>query len=103
MTSVSVFRPCFSPESRMILRASSPRPWNECGFVRGLNAPPRIQVRPEARDTFGHFFELLGRLDGARAGENGDLVGAGAQVGNGGYLRFAHTDGVSFMILRMVA
>ena len=47
--------------------------------------------------------DSLGRLDGARAGEDGDLVGAGAQVGDGGYLRFAHTDGVSFMILRMVA
>ena len=87
----------------MILRASSPRPWNECGFVLGLERAAANPGEAEARDTFGHFFELLGRLDGARAGENGDLVGAGAQVGNGGYLRFAHTDGVSFMILRMVA
>ena len=69
----------------------------------GLERAAANPGEAEARDAFGHFFELLGRLDGARAGEDGDLVGAGAQVGDGGYLRFAHTDGVSFMILRMVA
>ena len=57
----------------------------------------------EAGHAFGHFVELLDRLHGARAGEDGDLVGARSEIGDGGDVDFAHTDGVSFMILRMVA
>ena len=57
----------------------------------------------EAGHACGHFVELLDRLHGARAGEDGDLVGARSEIGDRGDIDFAHTDGVSFMILRMVA
>ena len=53
--------------------------------------------------ALGHFLELLGGLHRARPGVNGDLVRALAEIGNGGNLHFAHTDGVSFMIFKMVA
>ena len=54
-------------------------------------------------DALGHLVELLGGLHRAGPGINGDLVRALAEIGDGGNLHFAHTDGVSFMIFKMVA
>lgn len=71
--------------------------------MRGLKAPPRIQVRPRSGDALGHLVELLSGLHRAGPGVNGDLICALAEIGDGGNLHFAHTDGVSFMIFKMVA
>ena len=60
-------------------------------------------VQAQIGHALGHFLELLGGLHRARPGVNGDLVRALAEIGNGGNLHFAHTDGVSFMIFKMVA
>ena len=57
----------------------------------------------EARDAFGHLIELLLAFHRAGAGEQGDLVGAGAVIRQLGCYLIAHTDGVSFITFRMLA
>ncbi len=49
MTSVMIGRPVASRASANMARPSSPRPWNEYGEVRGLNAPPRSRSAPASR------------------------------------------------------
>ena len=70
-------------------------------FERAATNP----VQAETRDAFGDFVELLFALDGARAGEDRDLVGARAVIGKllGYGFHFAHTDGVSFITLRIAS
>ena len=68
-------------------------------FERAAANPVQTQVG----HALGHFLELLGRFHRAGAGVNGDLVRALTEIGDGGNLHFAHTDGVSFMIFKMVA
>ena len=48
MTSVMTGRPVRSRASARYRSASTPRPWNAYGLVRGLNAPPRRTVAPAA-------------------------------------------------------
>jgi hypothetical protein len=49
ITSVTTARPVSSRASASSSSPFSARPWNEYGFVRGLNAPPR---RPDAPASF---------------------------------------------------
>ena len=46
ISSVTIGRPVSAFASRSSSSASSPRPWNVYGDVRGLNAPPRSIVAP---------------------------------------------------------
>src|SRR4029450_9673253 len=46
MTSVTTGSPVSSRALASSRRPSSPRPWNEYGLVRGLNAPPRSSRAP---------------------------------------------------------
>ena len=59
-------------------------------------------LEPKAGYAFGNFLELLHRLNRAGTSENGDLVGARAEIGNRGDFYCTHTDGVSFITFRMV-
>ena len=63
---------------RRISSASSPRPWNAYGEVRGLNAPPRSIVTPSAATAARGLERLLARLDRARAGDEAEVAVADA-------------------------
>ena len=70
ITSVTTGRPVRSRASASSRRPSRPRPWNEYGLVRGLNAPPRRTRAPAAATAVGRLEQLLARLDGARPGHD---------------------------------
>ena len=52
INSVTIGSPVAAFASQRIFRPSRPSPWNEYGLVRGLKAPPRSMLAPEAFAAF---------------------------------------------------
>ena len=77
--------------------------------LKGMRVGARLERaaanpgKTQIGNALGHFVELLLRLYRARTCVNGDLVSSLAEIGDGGNVDSAHTDGVSFMIFKMVA
>ena len=74
--SVTIGRPVTSRTSERISRPFTPRPWKAYGEVRGLNAPPRSSLAPAALAISAASRVCCGGLDGARAGDEGERLGA---------------------------
>ena len=74
--SVTTGSPVTSRTSARISRPFTPRPWKAYGEVRGLNAPPRSSVGAGGLGHLGRLERLLGRLDRARTGDQGERVRA---------------------------
>ncbi len=73
-------QPAARPASASRAAPSKPRPWNEYGLVRGLNAPPRSMTAPIDLTALRGLDDLFARLDRARAGGDDEFAVADDDV-----------------------
>ena len=76
ITSVMIGRPVSLRASSSICKPSTPSPWKAYGEVRGLNAPPRRKLAPDAATAVRGRQQLLAALDRARPGHDHEFGAA---------------------------